>query len=173
MFQTGYVPGQSFIRNLLFDGSFCRWWFVEKENVLSIPAIDPATQFLTAEPLLVDGALWHGPVKVPDHELGFDESMDESAAGIIYKQKINGFYPGDRGDSRVNLDNLTWHEFVIIAKARAGEFYLVFGNDDMGFEFDPEYSSGEGVGDTPGAKIQFTGKSILPATPLLSFSLDT
>src|SRR4051812_25162894 len=128
MFQTGYKGIQGFSTRLPYDGGFCKWYFTPKENISLFPEIDPATQFLSAEPVLIDGATWF-IAKVPNNQLGFEEDLQQGKGGIFYKQKVSGFHVGDSGTSRVNLENMPHHEFVIVGKLRAAGLYLIIGDN--------------------------------------------
>ncbi len=170
MYQTGYAGITTLSYGLPYTGGFCQWWYTAKENMLNWPAVDPLSQFLISEPTLIEGATWLGPVKVPDHTLGFEEPIKRSQAGIFYNQKVIGLHPGDDAFSRINIGNMPYHEYVIVGKVRAGGFFLVLGNNDRGFKFDPDYSSGEGIKGIAGSKFSFTKQSLYKGDVLLSFS---
>jgi hypothetical protein len=166
MYQTGYKGITALHTNLQFNGGFCKWYYTPRENISVWPAIDPATQFLSAEPSLFGGKSWYGPIKVPDKSLGFEEAQQKDKAGIFYKQKVSGVHPGDSASSRINLENMPYHEYVIVGKMRAGGLFLILGNTDHGLDFLESFkSSGK---DAAVTEFSFAGESlnkglILPA----------
>ncbi len=170
MTQTGYKGIITFHSQLSFTGGFCQWWYTPKENIRVWPAIDCATQYLLAEPTLIAGATWFGPVKVPDGQLGFQEEPQQTKAGIYYKQKVSAFYPGDGPTSRINLENMPYAEFVIVGKMRACGIYLILGNKDYGLTFLPPYKSGEGAKHAAGTELSFLGESLNKALILPAFA---
>jgi hypothetical protein len=172
MHQTGYKGITTFNSMLSFTGGFCQWYYTPKENIALWPEIDPKTQYLINEPLLIGGASWFGPVKVPDTQLGFVEEEQKTSAGIYYKQKVSGVYPGDSGPSRINLENMPYYEFVVVGKMRAGGLYLIIGNKDYGLDFLQTYKSGEGVKQNAGSEFSFGGDSLTKALLLTSFLGD-
>lgn len=151
-------------------GGFCKWWCVPKEKIATWPAVDPLTQYLVTEPTLITGAAWFGPVMVPDDALGFEEPIQRNAAGFYYKQKVTGFYPGDDAFSRINLGNMPWHQYVIVAQMRAGGFFMLLGTQERGLQFDADYASGNGGISTAGAKFAFTLNALEKGHVLLEFS---
>ncbi len=169
MYQSGYKKTGNFPFNYSFVAGICKFWFIEKDKVTGLPPIDPQTQYLNGEPALVDGASWYGPVLVPDSQLGFDEQLNVSSAGIYYKQSVSGFYPGDSGTGRINLENMPYYQFLIVGKMRASGLYLLIGDNDNGADFSQEYMSGVGADDTPGTKFSFINNSIKKALILDSF----
>ena len=172
MYQTGYKGITTFSSALEFVGGFCQWYYTPKENIAVWPAIDPATQFLLSEPELVGGATWYGPIKVPDTKLGFQEEQQQTAKGIYYKQKVSGIYPGDSATSRVNLENIPYHEYVVVGKMRAGGLYLILGNQDYGLNFLHTYKGGEGVKGDAGSEFSFGMDSLTKAIILPAFLGD-
>ncbi len=153
--QTGYVDVLPFSKGLAFNGGFCEWWFTPKNNIQYWPLINPLNQFLDSEPSLISGATWFGPIKVPNDQLGFDEAQKFSAAGIYYEQKVSGFYPGDSATSRINLENIPYHQMAVVGKMRAGGLFLLIGNEEYGLTFTHDYKSGPGVKTTAGADFSF------------------
>jgi hypothetical protein len=170
MYQTGYTGITTFSWQLPFLGGLTEWWYTPRDNINTFPAIDPATQFLASEPTLKTGKAWYGPVRVPDDQLGFEEPVQRNAIGILYKQKVSGFYPGDDQWSRINLENMPYYEYVIIGRVRAGGFFLVLGNDKKGMQFDADFSIGNGAIGTAGAKFAFSQMSMNKGLLMLSFS---
>lgn len=169
MNQTGYLDAIPFARRLGYNGGFCEWWFTPWQNITSWPDIDPANQYLDNEPSLATGATWFGPMKVPDSKLGFEEIQQVDKAGIYYKQKVNGFYPGDSGNSRVNLENLPHNRYAVVGRMRAGGMWLLLGNEEYGLDFLNNYKSGEGVKGTAGSEFSFGYDSLYKAAVLPVF----
>lgn len=166
---TGYKGITTLSTNLPYYGGFCKWYYIPREYILAWPAIDATTQYLAAEPILKAQRSWFGPVQVPNDQLGFEEPMTRSGAGIYYKQKVSGFYPGDNGPSRINLENMPYHEYVVVGKQRAGGLFLVLGNDQEGMSFDADYKGGTGGKQTAGANFSFTLDSLNKGFILPSF----
>lgn len=140
--QTGYTGIQTLATNLAYTGGICSFWFVPKEKIQTFPSIDPATQYLADEPALLEDESWIGPVKVPNSQIGFTETYKRNAAGIYYEQRIEGFHVGDSIGNRINYENLPYHQYVVVAKLRAGSQYIILGNEHVGAEFIPGYSNG-------------------------------
>jgi hypothetical protein len=170
LFQSGYIPVAPFSYGIPFMGGFCQWWYCKREDIETWPDVDPETQFLTAEPTLIENATWKGPILVPDDALGFEEPIARNAAGIYYKQKVMGFYPGDDAFSRINLGNMPYHEYIVIGKVRAGGFFVMLGTQERGLQFDADYASGNGGISTAGAKFAFSLNALEKGGVLLSFS---
>jgi hypothetical protein len=167
MFQSGYKGITALSTNLPYMGGFCQWYFTPRENILAFPSIDPATQWLTTEPLLKTGATWFGPIKVPNDQLGFEETQNHDKRGIFYKAKASGFYPGDDALSRINLENMPYYEYVVVGKQRAGGLWMVLGDDQHGLDFDHDYKSSLAKG--AGSNFSFTTESLTKGLILPSF----
>jgi len=173
MQQTAYTGIQNFTSKIPYIGGLCKFWFIPVEEVESIPPINPLNQFLTAEPVLVTGKEWRGPVPIPDRQLGYTETQENAVAGHSFKVKIAGNHYGDVPQSRVNIDNISYGRYLVIAKQRAGGFYLLFGTKDSPLNFDHEYTAGQNGGnDTAFTKIAFTGETIHRALVVPSFLGD-
>lgn len=172
MLQTGYKGVTNFSGLLPFNGGFCKWFFTPRENIATMPAIDPTNQWLEDEPVLKEGKAWFGPVTVPDDQLGFEEIAARIKAGTYYKQKVYGFYPGDDSVSRINLENLPYYEMVIIGKLRAGGMWIILGTDQLGLQFDADFKSGPGAIATAGHDMAFTIESPFKGLILPSFDGD-
>jgi hypothetical protein len=169
MYQTGYKGIAAFASGLPFNGGFCKWYYTPRENLLAMPVVDPVTQWLVTEPELIEGAGWYGPVCVPDDQLGFEEISTRTTAGLYYKQRAYGFHPGDNGNSRINLENLPYYEFVVVGKLRAGGLWLVLGTDKLGLQLDADFKSGDGAINTAGNQFAFSISSVSRALILPSF----
>lgn len=139
MLQTGYKGFTTLSKGLPYNGGFCKWYYADKAQLLSLPAIDPLTQYLKAEPTI--SGSWFGPVQVPNDQLGFEETPKRDSAGLYWQHKITGFYPGDNAASRINIENLHFYELVVVGKMRAGGMFLLTGTPDHGLQFDAAYSS--------------------------------
>jgi hypothetical protein len=139
MLQTGYKGFTTLSKGLPYNGGFCKWYYADKAQLVAFPAIDPLTQYLSAEPLI--SGSWHGPVQVPNDQLGFEETPKRDSTGLYWQHKITGFHPGDNAASRINIENLHFYELVVIGKMRAGGMYLLIGTPEHGLQFDAAYSS--------------------------------
>lgn len=172
MYPTSYNPLQAIAapdgKNI---GGFCKWWYVPIEWIEIFPAIDPLTQTLLSEPVLVADATWFGPVLVPDRMVGWKETQERARAGIYFKEKVEGFIPGNDPAQHINLQNSIYHQFCIIGMLRNGDGYRIIGSDQSGLDLDHETSSGIGQPDTPGSKLVFTGEQVYKALVLSGFSL--
>lgn len=170
MHQTEYLPLQNIDQvNTSAIGGFCRWWFVPIEWLASFPEIDPLTQQLTAEPVLLPERTWLGPVRVPDDKLGWTQAKVTAKPGITYKQQVEGFLPGIDENSYLNLGNLDHHQFCIIGKLRSGGMLVVIGDEISGLDLTVDTVAGQGAKDTAGHKLLFTGETIdkAPILPAL------
>jgi hypothetical protein len=169
MHQTGYKGITTFSYGIPFDGGLEEWWFTPRENISAFPAIDPLTQYLVSEPILFGGKNWYGPVKVPNDQLGFEEPQEILKAGSIYKQKIFGFYPGENADTRIYTENMAYHEYVIVARVRAGGHFIVLGEKEFGLKFEHDFKTGLGYTATAGSAFSFAMDTTEKAKILLDF----
>jgi len=171
VYQTAYSPLQTIGRvNVPYVGGICKWWYIPTEDIASFPAVNPVAQLLIGEPVLQPGKFWYGPVKVTDKQLGWEEDQQRSKAGIFYKQKIAGFIPGLNANSHINLHNHAYHQFCIVAKIRAGGYFIVLGNEETGMDLDANSTSGTGAMEAPGSRFSFTTESINKALILPAFT---
>lgn len=134
-----------------------------------MPPIDPLTQYLSGEPTLAEGKTWKGPIIVPNDQLGFQEQMQRNRAGIYYKQKVTGFYPGDGAASRINIENMPYSQYIIVGKVRAGGFFMVLGGRTNALDFATDFNQGT-HSDAAGHDFSFIGESVNKGLVLMSFS---
>lgn len=167
---TGIVPLQ---RNIHYNGGFCRFWYIAVEDIAVFPRINPENQKLVAEPSLKAGKAWFGPIKVPRDKIGFTEEMKRVKAGPYYEHKVEGVHIGDSPESRVNLENMPYHRYVVVGKLRAGGSYLVIGTIDSPCRFDASFQSGRSAGETALTVLQFTNEHINKAYIMPAFTADT
>lgn len=152
-----------------FTGGLCRWWYTPIENLDDFPAVDPLTQMAFAEPVLKTDKTWYGPVSVPDNQLGWEEDSQQSKAGIFYKQKVSGIITGLDADTHINLQNMAYHQFCIVGKARSSGNHYIIGNNESGLDLAISSTTGLGADGTPATKFSFSGESIDRALILKSF----
>lgn len=169
MQQTAYLGITTLSEALPYLGGCCNWYFIPKEDIDVFPAVNPLTQELLAEPTLKTGKNWYGPMLVLNDDIGFEEQQEVTQAGLYYKQKFSGMYAGEGRASRINLENLAYHEMVIVAKLRAGGFFIILGNTETGLDFEHTFNTGGGPLETPGSKIMFTTESLHKALILPNF----
>lgn len=146
MRQTAYKGISNFFKGVPYLGGVCKFWFIPIDEVDSIPVINPATQYLAAEPVLKAGCVWRGPVPVPDAQLGITETQEYFNGAPFWKTKLQGEPPGDVPQQRVNAGNLAYGQYLCVAKIRAGGFYLLLGTLESPMDFDQEFSTGNGNG---------------------------
>jgi hypothetical protein len=170
MIPTAYLPDQS-LGNIIasYNGGFCRWYYTFIENLDGFPKIDPSTQMLPFEPALKAGTSWFGPVNVPYNSAGFDETSQRIKGGIYYKQKVVGNMPGFDGNAWINLENLLYHQIVIVGKLHSGGGWIIAGNNKKGFDLDTETDTGSGNRAIATNKLTFNLESISKAIPLVDF----
>lgn len=166
--QTGYVGLNTLYYGLRYDGGFVEWYYIPKEKIAFWPSLKN-NQELNGEPVLVLGASWHGPIKVPQSTVGFSETLDRNAAGPFYKILVEGIQFGEGRENRVILENMPYHEFIIVGKLRAGGFWVMIGNEESGLQFDHKTDNGKGYFNTSKNEIAFVGESIHKALILPSF----
>jgi hypothetical protein len=100
--------------------------------------------------------------------------MERTKAGPYYKYKLEGVHIGDSVESRVNIENMVYHRYLVVGKVRAGGFYMLIGSVDSPCDsFDPDFSTGNGPADTSQTKFVFTTDHISKAYILPSFAADT
>lgn len=173
MFQTSYTGLKPLHSNTSYQGGFCQFWYLPVEDCAVFPRINPATQALAGEPALKAGKAWFGPIAVPRNTLGFEETPERTRAGIYYKTKVEGLHAGDSETSRVNLENMPYHRYLVVGKMRAGGMYLLVGTTDSPLTFDAAYKSGNGPADTAQSSLAFTTEHISKAYILPGFTADT
>jgi hypothetical protein len=173
MFQSSFTGIKPLQRNTSYIGGFCRFYYLPVESIATFPRVNGANQQLISEPTLVAGASWFGPITVPKDRLGFTESMERTKAGPYYKYKLEGTHIGDSIESRVNIENMVFHKYLVVGKVRAGGFYMLIGTVDSPCSFDPDYSTGNGPADTAKTNIVFSTEHISKAYILPSFDADT
>jgi hypothetical protein len=125
---------------------------------------------LAGEPVLKADATWYGPVTVNEKQTGWKGEQQKAKAGLWYKQNVEGFIVGNSANNHINLGNMAPQQYCIVAKLRAGGFYLVLGNEEAGLDFDHATTSGIGSTGIPGTAIAFAGESIHKAFILPFFS---
>ncbi len=172
MQQTAYTGIKNLYKGVPYLGGICKFWYIPVEEVASIPVINPANQYLLAEPELKADKVWRGPVPVPDAQLGFTETQDSFAGMPYYKLKLQGQAPGDVPQQRVNIENMAYGQYLVVAKLRAGGFYVLLGSLDSPLDFDAEFTTGPGSGENAKSKIAFTGESNYKALVLTEFQGD-
>ncbi|MGN6293782.1 MAG: hypothetical protein ACTHMV_13645 [Chitinophagaceae bacterium] len=172
MFPTAYKGITPLHRNSSFNGGICKFFYIPVEDVAAFPRINPENQQLIDEPLLKIGKSWFGPIQVPKDKLGFTEVMKRDKAGFFYEIKVSSFHIGDSKDSRVNLQNMPYHRYLVVGKVRAGGFYIIIGTMHSFCQFSSDYSSGNGPGDPAQSQFSFTTEQRHPALIMPGFTGD-
>lgn len=172
MFQTSYTGIVPLHSNKLYWGGICRLWCIPVEHISSFPRIN-TTQYLVDEPLLIPGAKWFGPLPVPPDNAGISEEMERTKAGLFYKIKLEAVHIGDSMQSRVNLENMAYSRFIVVAKVRAGGFYMIIGTVDSPLTLTAVYETGKSLPTTAQTKLSFTTEQISKSLILPSFTSDT
>lgn len=171
MNHTGYKDLQFIGKSYApYIGGIAKWWYTPIENLNGFPAINPENQQLATEPVLKAGKAWFGPVNVVDRQLGLSEPQTFTAAGPLWKRKVIGFIQGSDIESHINLGNLPFHQVCIVAKVRAGGFFIILGNNNAGLKLTTDYGTGEGQFDMPGTKIAFADECMHRSLVLPSFN---
>lgn len=169
--QTGYSGLNTLYSGLQYDGGFLEWYYIPKEKISVWPTLKN-NQELENEPQLVGGASWYGPVKVPQSTVGFVENQDLAPAGPFYKIMVEGIHFGEGRQNRVILENMPYHEFIVVGKLRAGGFWVMIGNKECGLQFGHKSDNGKGYFNTTKNEIAFSGEYIHKALILPSFELS-
>lgn len=170
MNQTAYNGVTNFIKGLPLIGGFCKFWFIPIEEVASMPVINPLNQILKDEITLKTGKAWRGPVPVPDDQLGFTENAKTSNSGPSYEIKVGCVYGGDIPAARVNIDNMAYHQYMIVGKLRSTGFYVVIGNPETGADFTGSFDSGNANGNAALNTLTFATEQINKALVLPTFN---
>ena len=142
MQQTGYKGITALSDGLIYDAGWCEFYYTPIENIAAWPYILSTSQEGNNEPQLLPGKTWFGPIRVANQQLGFREEQQESPAGHFYRTRVEGFHPGDGRQSRVNLENMPYHKYVIVGKQRAGGLFILLGSEDCGLSFSHNFSTG-------------------------------
>lgn len=168
MFQSSFTGLKALHRNSTYWGGFCKFWYIPVESIGTFPRVNALNQWLVDEPTLINGSTWYGPIIVPKDRLGFTETPKRSKPGIIYDYKVEGLHIGDSPESRVNLENMAHHKYLVVGKVRAGGFYMLIGTVDSPCKFDAEYKSGVS-GETAGSSFIFSTSHISKAYIMPAF----
>lgn len=171
MFPTGYYGINTLSKKLPHIGGICQFYFTMVENIDRWPDVWPTVQHYVDDILLKAGTFWYGPVIVPDASRGYTEKQEYSKAGPYYKQRVFGEQPGYGRLNNIVLENMPYHKYIVVAKLRAADEWLVFGNPYSGLDFDHDFESGKG-GNSGTAKtvFGFSGESKHKAVVLNIFN---
>ncbi|MFC4230580.1 hypothetical protein ACFOW1_01670 [Parasediminibacterium paludis] len=153
-----------------YNGGVIDWYYTFTENINGWPKVDATTGFLATEPQLVSGASWYGPVSLPNGSTGFVQSTARNKAGNYYKTKFECKMPGFASNNLQNLSNSAGKQFVIVARLRSGNFWVVIGNNKKGLEFDNEANTAQGAKAAAINKITLSLESAKPLQVLPSFA---
>lgn len=169
MNQTSYNGVTNFIKGLPVIGGFCKFWFIPIEEVESIPVINPLNQTLKTDIVLKTGKTWRGPVPVPDAQLGFTELAKTGNSGPYYEIKVGCAYAGDIPGARVNIDNMGYHQYLVVGKLRTTGFFVLVGNKEKGADFSGNFDSGNTNNNGAINTIAFSTEQINKALVLETF----
>jgi hypothetical protein len=172
MFQTSFLGLAPLHNNTAYKGGFCKFWYIPFENTGVFPRVGPNQQ-LVAEPVISPGASWFGPIWVPRDKLGFSERMRRSNAGVYYELKVEGVHMGDSSASRINLENMPYHKYLLVGKVRAGGFHMIIGTKESPCRFDTEFNGGNSPAENAQTTFAFYTEHISKAFILPSFTADT
>lgn len=125
---------------------------------------------LSNEPYLLPGTVWYGPVDIPDRKFGWTADQERTNAGPYYKQKVTGFVPGLSAENHINFQNLVFHKFAVVGKARSGGNFYIIGDDEIGLDASFDTVTGDGAEGTPGVALLFTGETVDNALLLPGFA---
>lgn len=171
MQQTATQGIKNLYKKLPFEAGICRFWYIPVNEVASVPALNPQTQYSYDQPILLNsGSVWRGPVAVPTSTLGFTESQERYSDLPFYQQKIVGNSPGNAPQQQVNIENMAYGKYLVVAKLRAGGFYVLIGTPNSPADFDAQFTTGNNA--EAKHAIAFTAESIQKAIVLPSFDGD-
>lgn len=171
MQQTAYKGITNLYKDVPYDGGICKFWYIPISEVADIPAINPANQYTFDEPILLNaGSVWRGPVPVANTTLGYTETQEVYSGLPWYKQKVTATAPGNVPQQQVNIDNMAYGKYLIVAKLRAGGFYILIGSKQSPADFDSELTV-DGKEATK-HKLAFSVESLHKAVVLPSFAGD-
>lgn len=171
LYPNTYLPHQTFA--LVADkylGGVIDWYYTFIENINGWPGVDATTGFLTTEPQLKSGKTWYGPVSLPNGSTGFVQTTARAKAGNYYKTKFECRMPGFASNNLQNLNNSAGKQFVIVARLRSGNIWVVVGNNKKGLEFDNEANTSQGAKSPAINKITLSMDSAKPLQILPSFA---
>lgn len=172
MNQSGYLGLDTLQTNLPYDGGICKWYYAALEDVATWPTIDSTTQELTSYPTLLTGKTWKGPVKVPNNYLGFKEVQKSVAAGIYYDQSLEFHQAGDNRTNRQIVENMPYYQYIVVGKVRAGGFWILLGNPEVGLKLSNTTDFGKGQFATAKTDFILSIKSQYKALVIPSFAGD-
>lgn len=170
MNQTSYKGTNNLVKRAPLTGGICKFWYIPIEEVQSFPEVDPQNQFLKTDVVLKSGKFWRGPVPVPDKQLGLKETKKAGKSGPYHEIKVSAMYPGELAAGRVNLENMCWQQFLIVAQLRASQAYVLIGNEDAGMEFGFDYDSGSAAGNAVITKLEWSIEQPYRAQVLTTFN---
>lgn len=155
---------------LPIQGGICRLYYTPLENIAAWPAINPATQVASAQPTLVGGRQWYGPLNVPEASLGYTETLNTAKQGTTWKLAVEGIHPGESTASRVNMENMPYHRYAVVAKLRTGGMWILVGDKETGLDFSAKFTTGKGSKNVAETTFVFNGESPSNAIELPSFT---
>lgn len=145
MKSTEYFAHQTLGQILVpYVGGFSKWYYTFIECINNFPDIDQRTQYMSAEPTLLPGCTWFGPVTVPKNLVGFTENSVQGKAGRSWKTKLLVSVAGSNMNVDVNLDNIIHHQLCAVGKLRSGGYWKLIGGKKYGLTVDVETDSGIG-----------------------------
>ena len=171
MNNTNYLPPVAPSRTYSdYLGGLRKFWIAPREWLNGFPDVDPTTQVLAAEPTLLAGRDWMGPIDVSSEMMGYEEVSTPSPAGVFYKRKFSFLETGLAVSNHINIGNLMGYEFCVVGLVRSGAYFIVCGNDRAGMKLDTNEGTGIGPLGMPMTKLALTDERAEKAIVLPSFS---
>jgi len=171
MINNPYLPIVGFgDTNTDYLGGLSKLWLVPREWLSGFPELDPTSQKLSAEPTLIAGKNWIGPIDVSDEMKAYEEVTASSAAGVYFKRKVSFGENGQAAANHLNIGNYIGYELCVVALVRSGAYFIVIGNDKAGLKLDINAGTGVGPLGMPSTKLVLSDESAFRALILANFS---
>lgn len=142
--QTAYLGLQPLQFNLPYNGGLCIFYYADFNDIQQWAAINPNTQEYYSAPVLKSGSTWKGPIKIANNSLQYKEVPRNTPAGLVYDLILDFNQFGSNRTNRNIVENLVYYQLVIVAKVRAGGYYLVIGNSETGAKANVVEDAGKG-----------------------------
>lgn len=123
-------------------GKICHLQAVPIEDVAVFPGVDPETQMVEDDIVLVNGKSWI-IIKLLSGGKGFQEQNQHTEAGIVVDQLIKGFGFGVSEYNHLQLNNWMQRRWLLLLKEVGSGITYIIGNDKKGAKFSFQYNNEE------------------------------
>lgn len=136
-----YKEVQSLQRSPIEVGGICAVWYFRKEDVLTWPIVDPVTGTVLQSVVMKPGK---GMFICEAAEKGrsYEEEVQYTSAGPLKSIDVTAKLGGNNTANILSLDAMTYSEWGLIVKDRAG-YYRLIGDADTCARFTYKHTPGD------------------------------